>query len=313
MPLGANQTLRTTDFENASSGAADKIIVTGADGQIDKTFVQKHVRFGGDGSDGALAIASGTTTINLGGVAIVTKNYTSVSITGTGKLAFSNPHANGSTVIIKSQGNVTLTSSQTPMIDLAGIGADNGNDGYSQSLLKTNLGGTSGVYSAGGVGGAVASLSPGTFLKSVYTGKYPSVVPGAGGGSGGTAPGGGGGSFINPGSGGGTSANSTHTTGGTALRGGGGLVIECGGALNFTTASGISVAGQAGGAGIGGNGSGAGGGGGGVCVILYNTLTASSGTITVSGGAGGAAGGSGGAGGAGGAGHSLVAKNTEFA
>src|SRR3990167_4955663 len=54
--------------------------------------------FGGDGSDGTLAITSGTTTISCGSAKVLTKNYSSISITGTGVLAFSNPHASGSMV-----------------------------------------------------------------------------------------------------------------------------------------------------------------------------------------------------------------------
>jgi hypothetical protein len=65
--------------------------------------------------------------------------------------------------------------------------------------------------------------------------------------------------------------------------------MECGGALNFTTASGISVKGEAGAAGNSGTAdTGGGGGASGMCVILYTTLTAASGTIVDTGGAGGA-------------------------
>jgi hypothetical protein len=54
--------------------------------------------FGGNGTDGALSIAAGTTTINVGAVQIFIKNYSSISITGTGVLNFSNPHANGTII-----------------------------------------------------------------------------------------------------------------------------------------------------------------------------------------------------------------------
>ncbi len=88
-------------------------------------------KFGGTGADGAL---SGTTVIDLGSAQVVVKNYTSISITGTQTITFTNPHANGTIVILKSQGNVTLTSSATPNIDLRGIGA----------IGATTRGGTSG-------------------------------------------------------------------------------------------------------------------------------------------------------------------------
>lgn len=91
-------------------------------------------KFGGTGADGALSSSSGATNIDLGGAQVVIKNYTSISITGTGGLTFTNPHANGTIIIFKSQGNVTLTSSATPNIDLRNVGA----------IGATTRGGTSG-------------------------------------------------------------------------------------------------------------------------------------------------------------------------
>src|SRR5277367_6704134 len=41
-------------------------------------------KFGGNGADGALTVTSGTTTINCANAAVVVKNYSSISITGTG-------------------------------------------------------------------------------------------------------------------------------------------------------------------------------------------------------------------------------------
>ena len=74
--------------------------------------------FGGDGSDGALAISSGTTTLDCANKKVFIKNYSSISITGTtGKLAFSNPHTSGTIIILRSQGNVTLTSTSVPLIE----------------------------------------------------------------------------------------------------------------------------------------------------------------------------------------------------
>lgn len=274
-------------------------------------------KFGGTGSDGGLTITSGTTTIDLGNAAVTIKNYTSISITGTGKLAFSNPNANGSVVILKSQGNVTLTSSQAPMIDMSSMGAPGGSgDGVSGSagntfnFWTTNFG--IGGSAVTGNGGAVPinTTYPATNFNSVFD-KYPHVYVGAGGGSGGRNGG----------------------TSGDGGRGGGSLIIECGGAWNFTTSAGISIAGAVGANSAGGNNGGGGGGGAGFFTALYTSLTTNSGTITATGGAGGngsgaggndAGGGGGGSylaganksgvnGGAGGNGYSLVAKNTEIA
>lgn len=239
--------------------------------------------FGGDGSDGALTVSSGTTNIDLAGARVVVKNYTSISITGTGKVTFTNPHANGTHIIFKSQGNVTLTSSQAPMIDASGMGAiggaavsrgtagvTNGNagtDGFG-AIWKSNLGNAS-TNAAIGTGGAVSS-SIKTYEELSQILKYPDAVPGAGGGS----------AYVDTGNTGSTPAGG---------RGGGSLIIECGGTWTFTTAAGISVAGVSPGASANASGSsgGSGGGGGGYFRALYNTLGSSTGTVTISGGTGG--------------------------
>jgi hypothetical protein len=97
-------------------------------------------KFGGTGADSALTISSGTTNIDLGGVQVFVRNYTSISITGTGALTFTNPHANGTIIIFKSQGNVTITSSATRGIDLRLLGATGG----------TMTGGSGGTGGRGG-------------------------------------------------------------------------------------------------------------------------------------------------------------------
>lgn len=226
--------------------------------------------FGGDGSDGALTITSGTTTIDLANAKVLTKNYTSISITGTGALAFSNPHASGSIIILKSQGAVTLTSSANPNISAVGMGAAGGtpsNTGTTAVPLTDTAahGGLRGGLNTGGTIYANAGL------YTINAGRYRAF-----------------GLFLACGSGGGGGDSI-----GTGSAGGGALVIECAGDLNCT--GNISVAGAS---------ASYGGGSGGSCVILYNTQTAISGTITDAGGAGGNAanGGAGGGGGIGGAG-----------
>lgn len=306
-------------------------------------------RFGGTGADGALNLVSETINIDLGGASVFIKNYSSISITGSGKLTFSNPHSNGTLIVLKSQGNVILTSSQAPMIDASGMGAaggsagapgdgGNGTDGqaiWSQTnkgLRGTGAGGGPGTRGEGGT-----PISPSYSLNHVYGSVKWSVGAGGGGGgsgagNGNSGGGGGGGANLSSGSRGdngvfgGGGSGSSGGDGGAGGRGGAGLIIECAGALDFITTGGISVNGVAGsngtnGMGGGDNGGGGGGGGGaaGVCIVLYNTLTASTGTITAIGGLGGsggtgsgANGKTGGAGGAGGNGASLVAQNTEF-
>lgn len=310
--------------------------------------------FGGDGSDGALSITSGTTTVDLGGASYVVKNYSSISITGTGKLAFSNPAATGTIIVLKSKGDVTLTSSQAPMIDASGTGTaggtgtstsgtvtQDGNPGNAAVLGEWTCGApgagvTAGAQAAGGVVSetAIAGRFSSDADLNVFNIKYRYAFKPSSGGSGAILS-------LAPGSG--------TLVSGAGGRGGGTLIIECGGAWNFTTTAGISVAGQDGFDGSGthtrANVGGGGGGGGGYFLALYNTLTANSGTITKSGGVGGAAynnetagptafatgfsGGGGGStiadggassgtettsvGGTGAVGFSLVAKNTFYA
>ena len=292
-------------------------------------------KFGGTGADGALTVTSGTTTISASSAAVVTKNYTSVSITSTAYVQFTTPNTNGTVCIVKSQGNVTLTSSATPMLDASGMGAaggasvspssgwSNGNGGSNGIVIWNAIGGGSGALQSSGASGGTLSVTPTYTAPTVgQILRYAAVAAvGAGGGSGGGA-----------GSGG---------TSGAGGNGGGCLIVECAGAFDFTTSSGISVAGASGGNATDSGstiGSGGGGGGGGFCLILYSSLTANSGTITVSGGNGGnngasagtVYGGGGGAGtaangsistsagassksgGNGGNGTSLVAINTEF-
>lgn len=302
-------------------------------------WVASTTKFGGTGADGALAVSSGTTSIDLGSAKYVVKNYTSISITGTGAVNFTNPHATGSFVVLRSQGAVTLTSSATPMLDGRSIGAPGaaavsgtadqvgvaGTNGVI-GTLTSNAGAASATVSTAAVGGAAPTAYTvgqliANAIDSVFLRYWNHMFVGAGASSG----------CIQ------TNVGGTHTSG-TGGRGGGALVIECGGAWNFTTANGISVAGVAGGAATcdtreaGGGGGGAGG----SFLALYNTLTANSGTVNVAGGTGGAgcgtffattSGGAGGGsdqagsngitanphtGGAGAAGRSLITANTLF-
>ena len=298
------------------------------------------LKLGGDGSDGALEISSGTTTIDLNNQEFVVKNYTRISITGTGKLAFSNPHNKGTVIVLKSQGDVIITSN-APAIDASGMGSAPGYKGNAL-MAFTNYGGNAGA--SVGIGGVGLG-----FPINNLIGKIIKYANGAAGGSGGRGAsnepgkgGGGGGNMFSGGNGGnkGLSTGGNDSSNGGGGRGGGTLIIECGGSLNFTGT--ISVAGQNGqnGASDKYNGGGGGGGGaGGTCVIIYNFLTANTGTVNVSGGNGGNGGngypGTGGSGGAGGttgdgqnggagsdhggggggggsAGQYLIAKNTEF-
>lgn len=222
-----------------------------------------NVQWGGNGNLGALSISSGTTTVDLANAETTVLQYTSLSITGTGQLAFINPATTGSQVTIKVQGTTTLTST-APGIDMRNLGAPGGG---------ANTGGTSAVGQA----------------------SYPSnVSPGgaAGGAASGSAAGGtgivqllnqrsNGGIALMPGSGGGGGN-------GVGGRGGGALLLEVAGQLTCT-GTGVVNAGGANGA-TGGSTGGGGGGGGGSVVILYNQPSNGAGiscTVVATGGTGG--------------------------
>ena len=67
------------------------------------TLSQILAPIGGNGSDGALSISSGTTTIPFDSNGYAEKNYTTVNISGSATLTFSGPLTNGSIAYIKCQ------------------------------------------------------------------------------------------------------------------------------------------------------------------------------------------------------------------
>jgi len=237
-----NGTLFTTEFT-----VGDRIIVGAVVKTItvitDNTHLTVGVAYSPDVVNQAFTRGR-TTTIDLGSAILFKKQYSSITITGNTDLKFSNPSANGTILILKVLGDVTITSAQVPAIDLKSLG----------SALITNAYGLFGLATAG----ANASNSvggTGAFWNVGIDGKIIKVGCGAGGGSGSGAGG----------------------------RGAGGLYIECGGALNFTStidASGMAAVNTT-------SASSGGGGGGGCVIILYTTVTANTGTILAAGGKGG--------------------------
>lgn len=280
---------------------------TNSDHATRKDYVDsKAAKFGGTGTDGALTTAGGTVNIDLGNAAYVEKNYTSITVTSN-NLTFTNPHANGTVIVLRSQGDVVISAT----IDASGLGAAggatsgaNGSDsGWKFDQASTVASGGSGT-TAGAAGTIWAWTNTYTDDSNKIHRGMIIVAPGSGGGAGQT------GGAINGGVGG---------TLGAGGRGGAGLYIECGGAWNFTGT--INVSGAAGGNGGNGTpnsgaatgGSGGGGGSGGQLLVLYGTLTANSGTVNKAGGNGGNGGnGSGGSGdpGAGKAGGGGASRNT---
>ncbi len=317
MTIIAGNDIVASDFISTSAGAGDsgKVPKLNAVGQIDRTFLKSS--FGGTGADGALSISAGTTNYDLAGAQVFIKNFTSISITGTGNITFTNPHANGTTIIFKSQGNVTLTSSASPIIEASNLGASGGAE------VTGNASSNSTMYQSGGASvannttlttgsgndqrsgnpayGVLGIIQGGTSWTSInganYTKGYE-IATGTNTQLGKMVP-------LCPGSGGSSGLGRFFPyTGGRGGRGGGAFMIECGGAYSASGNT-IYAKGEAGQAHTSPNNDQVGCGGGGGCVaVLYNTLTSDTGVYTVTGGAS--------ATGAGGDGYSYVGLNVNL-
>ncbi len=282
MAITSGSTALASDFVGTSSGAGDsgKVAKLDSAGKIPAPFL-RAIKFGGNGSDGALTVTSGTTTISLGSAAIVLKQYTSISITGSGKVAFSNPHTGGTKLIVLVQGDATFNSSTLPTFDVSACGAAGGTAGSGTS--QSGGGGTTPNFvmdasshgGGGGPGGGGNGQSGVAFTNNyLYTTSTDRLwtrtlflAPGAGGGGGGTRSAGG--------------------TGGVGGRGGGALYMEVAGTLTLVGTGAISVAGQTGLNATAGAGGGGGGGAGGQALVLYNIAGTITGNINDAGGGGG--------------------------
>ncbi len=232
-----------------------------------RPFYQDGYDFG-DGSDGALSISSGTTTIDLQSKEYVVKKYTSISITGTGALAFSNPATRGTLIRFKVQGDVTISSNANPTIDLNSLGCSSG---YVPSSLF-GCGFQIGISASkpnycdrqGGI------IGHGMIKESFNTkDTYNLICP--------------------------SSGNATHYNwcgSGVGGRGAGYLLMEIGGNYTFGASSVIRAIGAVGGNGCTNYDTGGGGGGaGGTVIVLVRGTISDSGTYTLTGGAGGNGGG----------------------
>ncbi len=257
----------SSGFISTASSTVSQLNIDGRNATGDK--------FGGDGSDSALTITSGATNYDLSNAKYFEKNFTSISITGSASVTFTNPHTSGTLIVFKSQRDVTLTSSATPMIDASEMGADGGaaataGTDSNYRIIDTDVnGGQVNSGRTGGVGGVIfSSKDYYTKIANDLYSKTIKIAPGSGGSGGGSGT----------------------ATGGAGGKGGGAFYLETGGDINFTTTNGISVAGANGSAGGSSGEEGAGGGAGGaggMAIILYNTATAVTGTINNKGGDGG--------------------------
>lgn len=298
-PLAGGRTqldIRTAMFSPAatSTPTADLIVLASSTGKIADGWIGDNVKkkFGGDGSDGALSVTGGTTTtIDLASSTLVIKDYTSINIAGV--LDFSTSPTTGSLIVLRSQGDCTISGNidLTEMGSAAGVGGPINNDGTSGSsttyILDNTVNfaafGSKGVADGGGTEGANSPIwgNGGLFTDAGNKLSRKSVIvsPGLGGGGGGSGV---------------TVAGEAGGDGGDGGAAGGAMILECAGALNFTgtiTADGSDADdgtdGTTGASTTNSGGGGGGGGAGGQVVILYNTLTSASGTITTTGGDGG--------------------------
>jgi hypothetical protein len=328
------------------NGQEVEVVYDGTNMQLLTPSTKSSMVFGGNGTDGALDTSGGTVNIDLGNAAVVVKNYSSINI-ASNNLTFTNPHTNGTTIILKSAGDVTLTATIAAngkggaggAGGVSAVGAG-GSAGYNIVDNNSHIGAGGNPSSTSAAGGVIYSnlyLYTDSAEKLARKGIFIAAGSGGGGGSGTTGSywnvggggagaiggaGGNGASSGNPGAaaggngaGGGGGGGSNNTgSGGAGGGGGAGFLIECAGDLNFT--GNLDLYGDDGADGTGTGAGGGGGGAGGMGVILYNTLTSAAGTIDTSGGAGGAGRSGGGVGGAGGAGSSssggLVAQNLIF-
>jgi len=241
-----------------------------------------NIKFGGDGSDGALNVTSGTTTLDAASANVLIKQYSSLNISAGATLTISNPGTGGTVLYLKVRGDVTIAGK----IDLKGFGGAGGaavNPGVAGYgiLDDSNHYGVNGTSGSGSTPGTAGSAGAAYLTQSFYTPLYGSIIRRA--------------IYVWCGSGGGGGGNGNGRPGGVGGAGGGALIIECGGSFNFVAGGEIDISGANGSNGSdGGPGNAGGGGGGGGAVgsalIIYNTLTADAGTKTATGGNGGAGG-----------------------
>ena len=259
----------------------------------------------GDGSDGALNVASGTTTLTTDKI----YQYQSINVANGATLTIGGA-ADNKPLVMYVRGNVTIAGTinlsgkgavggsggawSSPTAGSAGIGysgfgagggggggesgdsGSNGGNGNAGSGYTAGSGGAKGTasYAADGAagGGCVALITGFTVQDFLKAGLIP-LSQGAGGGQGG----------------GSSNASNYWVAGGAGGRGGGSIAIICGGAVNISGSINCSGAvGSGGGSnGYSGDSGGGGGGGGGVIVIIYKGTYSLTGTLNVAGGTGG--------------------------
>lgn len=234
--VGDNDTrLPTQDENNALVGVTTSTPPSASNPFADKAYVDLKASqgIGGTGADGALIATSTTVSIDLASSSVVTKNYTSVSITGTGSINFINPAASGTAVIFLVQGDFIATSSTSTAIDLRNLGAPGGIGGTHNTTSTATAGSKwqmTNLILGGTAGGGAITTTPGTLAatSSPFYNAYSlfRAVPGNGGGGGG---------------GSGDGGTVSGGNGGAGGRGAGALYIQVGG--NFNASANVNMSG----------------------------------------------------------------------
>ena len=306
-------------FFNATdiTGAQAETLTDGSSADALHTHNGILLALGGDSTDGALVVTTGTTNINCSQI----YQYSSISISGGATLSTTDTSG---LMYLKCTGIATITGT----INLAGGDGGDGTAGSSPPSLGgaggVALGGASGV--TGGTGGDGSAGLTGVSGTNAY-GTIDGATYNGGPGGGGSASNGRGG-----GGGGGGGMNAAGTAGHVGDGGGGGTGGTAGAIISaynriqefshfqntmpITTGSSGGSGGGGGdpggpGAEKGGGGGGSGASGGAIILMVKGNIVGTSGTITTAGGAGGAGGnegsgansggGGGGGGGSGGA------------
>lgn len=285
-------------FDNATNGFLAKDVQTAIE---EASIIPSVIEYYGDGSDGVVALSSGTTTLNrtmfyssltLSGTAVINTNGFAIHVKTTCSIS-------GTAVIQNNGGNgtaaVTNTSPGTGGTAAPGLDHGTGQSGATGGIAASGIGGSvsawSGYGGAGGVGGAggtrssVASGTAGTVGAYTY---YPERIIRRD-------------HLMNfsyknvgqAGSAGGAGKDNSGGDGGGSGAGGGAVLIF---AKTFINTSSLGVSAKGGNGGAGGNaaasnnsgGGGGGGGGGGFIYIVGYDVTL--GTVSVAGGTGGAGG-----------------------
>lgn len=248
--------------------------------------------FCGDGSDGALNVTSGTTTLDAAGANILLKQYTSINIAVGATLTISNPATDGTILVLLSQGNCTIAGT-IDMVGKGSIGAtgvtvsrsSNGNDelagnrgtepfnrlGQVRTGAPGNGDALPGGQAASGAGGPASTFTAGT-ASTIANDTGVSAAAASAGDAITTqliALGAQLGIIIGPGAGGSTGgvaigcssyvSGTFSATSGDGGIGGGGLFISSGGNITFTgtiNLSGTSATASSGTTGSAGAGSG---------------------------------------------------------